>query len=71
MSLSHTGQCSLCDTWGEVFHLDLYVIGSEGVWVCFGCRMVLTNVARGIRSTAGRVQRAVRLEHKREKEKSS
>lgn len=49
--------CSLCDQkTDEITHLDLYVSGSEGCWVCLSCRMILTEVARGIRSTSSRVK---------------
>lgn len=62
------GECTLCGDEHEVFYLDLYVIGSEGIWICLSCRIILTNVARGIRSTAGRVKRDAMLEYRRAKE---
>ncbi|MCK9460623.1 MAG: hypothetical protein M0R80_13375 [Proteobacteria bacterium] len=37
-------------------HLQLYVFGSEGIEVCFQCRMVLTEVAKGINSATGRAK---------------
>ena len=45
--------CSLCKRVGDVgdepmTHLDLYALGSEGITVCLGCRMTLTDTARGM-----------------------
>jgi hypothetical protein len=37
--------------------LTLYVIGSEGIEVCLPCRIILTNVAKGIMESAGRVKK--------------
>lgn len=49
--------CSLCLCNNEeLTHLDLYVTGSEGVWVCLPCRMELTNLARAMKTTAARVK---------------
>ena len=41
----------------DIKHLPLYVMGTEGVYVCLKCRMVLTAVAGGIMSacTAARM----------------
>lgn len=33
---------------GDLTHLNIYVVGSEGVDVCIGCRQVLTEVLRGM-----------------------
>lgn len=50
-----TGQCSICrQEKEELEHLNLYVSGSEGIWVCLGCRITLTNVASGMQSAANR-----------------
>ncbi len=71
MPKPHKGECRLCgDDEGEVSFLDLPVNGSEGIWLCLSCRIVLTNMARSIQAAAGRARRAVWLKHKREKEKS-
>ena len=49
--------CDLCLQPGdEITHLDLYVIGSEGINVCLSCRLILSNVASGIRSTSAKVK---------------
>ena len=43
--------CSLCECEDDdASHLDLYVVGSEGIYVCLQCRLALTQCARGIRS---------------------
>ena len=45
--------CTLCDQESdEIEHLNLYVVGSEGIKVCLNCRIILTNVARSIKQTA-------------------
>ena len=38
----------------ELKHLPLYVVGSEGVLACLQCRLVLTEVARGMMHAASR-----------------
>ena len=38
----------------EIKHLPLYVFGSEGINVCLQCRIILTSVASGLRSTANK-----------------
>ena len=52
-------KCTLCRLPSEeCVHLSIYVIGSEGVQCCLDCRMILTNVAKGIMSTASRAKKA-------------
>lgn len=49
------GDCTLCGQEDEeLTHLDLYVIGSEGIKVCLSCRMILTTVAREIQASTNR-----------------
>src|SRR5437764_951885 len=60
-SLDAVVSCGLCGTespTGEITHLRLYVIGSEGVEVCMTCRQTLTEMARGMRRvhSSGRMQ---------------
>jgi hypothetical protein len=53
-------ECTLCGDdvpAGDVLHLPLYVIGSEGIEACLTCRMALTEVARAIRHTAGKARK--------------
>jgi len=39
-------RCTICKADADdLVHLDLEVIGSEGIWACAGCRRVLTSVA--------------------------
>jgi hypothetical protein len=50
--------CDLCMTASDdVIHLPLYVIGSEGIRACLACRIVLSNVAKGLRSAAGKARK--------------
>jgi hypothetical protein len=44
--------CDLCGDDTETIHLPLYVFGSEGIETCLQCRLVLTEVASGIRSAS-------------------
>lgn len=51
--------CSLCQEPADksnLVHLQLYVNGSEGCWVCFRCRTILTQMASGIQLTAASVK---------------
>ncbi len=59
--------CMMCfEETDELRHLQLYVIGSEGIEVCLQCGRVLAQVARGVREAAGRARmrqlRAQRIE---------
>ena len=48
------GTCHLCGTESEELkHLPLYVSGSEGISACLICRLVLTEVASGLKHAAG------------------
>jgi hypothetical protein len=50
-------RCSVCGVdhnRDETKHLPLYAVGSEGVFACEGCRMVLTEVVRGMMRACGR-----------------
>ena len=50
-------ECTLCDdNTADLTHLPLYVIGSEGIEVCLQCRIILTNVAKGIMETSTKVK---------------
>ena len=44
--------CSICNSDDHVSHLDLYIIGSEGVYVCLPCRIVLSDLVRGMMQVA-------------------
>ncbi len=55
--LTRIVRCSLCHTdTNDGYHLPLYVIGSEGVICCLRCRIILTDVARGMMMTASRAR---------------
>jgi hypothetical protein len=48
-------ECDLCTSVDdEAKHIPLYVLGSEGIWACLSCRLVLTRVAEGIMQASGR-----------------
>jgi hypothetical protein len=40
--------CMLCGEEEGVRHIDLYVIGSEGLWVCHACEMKVVEYVRGL-----------------------
>lgn len=49
-------ECRVCAAEGTVetiLHLKIYVAGSEGVFLCCNCRMVLTEVLRGMMRAHG------------------
>lgn len=49
--------CTLCGHDKDCKHLELYVIGSEGVFACLSCRITLTHVAKGILTAASVARR--------------
>lgn len=38
---------------GDIKHLDLFIIGSEGVDVCFNCEMKIVEFIRALKSVSG------------------
>jgi hypothetical protein len=40
----------------DLMYLPLYVSGSEGIWLCMECRIMLTNVLRHMRHVVGVVK---------------
>lgn len=42
------GRCNICRTQGFVRHHSLYVTGSEGIYLCEDCTIILTNLVRGM-----------------------
>ena len=59
------GTCTLCGVEDkELTHLKLYVAGSEGADVCLACRMILTEVARGIKQATARAHISALKERK-------
>ena len=50
-----------CDVCGnesdEIKHLPLYVFGSEGINTCLQCRIILTEVAKGIRNSCTKAKK--------------
>jgi hypothetical protein len=50
-------RCTICNQIVEsdkARHHDIYVIGSEGVWLCYECEMALVNYLRAMQSMATR-----------------
>ena len=46
-------KCGICtQECSEPTHLSIYVSGSEGIYVCFSCRMVVTDFVRQLRGIA-------------------
>lgn len=47
----HIGECRMCFKDNvELYHFDLYVTGSEGIWICSDCRMLITKYVRNIKT---------------------
>ena len=44
------GTCTICKSEGEVIHLELYTIGSEGTLVCLSCQIALGDAAKRMMS---------------------
>ena len=45
-----TGQCRMCfEDDRPIYYFDLYVTGSEGIWICEKCRTLITKNIREIR----------------------
>ena len=63
-------QCTLCGNEEETTHLSLYVIGSEGIEACLHCRIIITNVAKGIMENSTRVKMQTIKKMKREVNKN-
>jgi hypothetical protein len=42
------GICMMCHQMGQVRHINLYVVGSEGLFVCHDYEMVLVKVVRAL-----------------------
>ncbi len=40
------GTCMICKVHAEVRHIPLYVIGSEGLWLCHACEMRIVEFVR-------------------------
>jgi hypothetical protein len=50
-------ECTLCRAPGGTRHLDLYVIGSEGIRVCHDCEMILVRFCESLKGVAGRAEK--------------
>ena len=50
-------ECTLCGIKSlDTEYLNIYVIGSEGIYTCMNCRIILGKAALAIRETAQRVK---------------
>jgi hypothetical protein len=56
MSDYRPGVCMLCQSEAEVRHINLYIIGSEGLNACHSCEMKLVEFARKLMSENGRLK---------------
>ena len=43
-------ECMMCFSNNELEHLNIYIIGREGVWVCNKCKLDITEFVRKNRS---------------------
>jgi hypothetical protein len=50
------GNCMLCLKDAEVRHINLYIIGSEGLNACHSCEMKLVEFARNLMAKNGRLK---------------
>jgi hypothetical protein len=57
--------CTVCRNNAECEHFDLYVIGSEGVWLCLPCRIEVTEFIGRQMAEHGRAKVQAVLERKR------
>jgi len=58
MDKTVTMTCNLCLHKREVRHIDLYVWGSEGLWACHECEMLLVGICTDLARMAYRVRKA-------------
>lgn len=58
-------KCTVCRNEVECEHFDLYVLGSEGVWLCLPCRIEVTEFIHQRMSIYGRAKVRSVLERKR------
>lgn len=61
MDKTVTMTCSLCLRKREVRHINLYVWGSEGLWACHECEMVLVYTCASMTLQALRRRKAEHL----------
>ncbi len=48
--------CMVCGVTDECRHFDLYVFGSEGLWICRSCELGVVEFIRNLRNLVFRVQ---------------
>ena len=56
MSEPRHGECYICGIEQAIWYVGLYVVGSEGCWLCEACRNLVTEVARLLHSSRFRAQ---------------
>lgn len=49
-------RCLICENDDTVRHVNLYISGSEGLWICHQCEMVVVTHIRDMRLIAGTVK---------------
>jgi len=47
-----SGTCRVCGAYGMVRHKNLYVSGSEGLWICIDCEKDILNYVRSLMISA-------------------
>jgi hypothetical protein len=45
--------CMVCHAIAHVRHIPLYVVGSEGLWICHACDMMLVACVQGLMRALG------------------
>jgi hypothetical protein len=51
------GLCRVCWQEGETRHINLFIYGSEGIYLCHECEMILVEHIRGLVTAAQRAHR--------------
>lgn len=68
LALAAMGRCLLCGQIKEVRYIDLYVVGSEGLYVCHDCEMEVVAAVKAIANRKSRERMEAYLAKKRELE---
>lgn len=55
----HCRICNVACKENELTYLSIFIEGSEGIFVCLPCRIMITEYVRGLRSLSARVKMAI------------
>ena len=72
MSDPFLGNCMIChEAPKEVRHINLYIIGSEGLYACHECEMKIVLFIRELSTSYGKSKMAAKIASKLEKGKQN